>query len=170
MRTVSLAAFFLLVLSCNNKQEKPGTAKTKNVYYPYSPYQTSNFEIGQPQHVKTVLDFWRAFDRGHLLYLKESFAPQVTIMLPDQYMQGIRDTVLTQWQKKREGYTTVQTMVDSWVPVQATDTKENFILVWARREMSLPDGKILHRTIHEKWRINQFGKIDFMQHYVNENY
>jgi hypothetical protein len=172
MRLLILSVLSLVFISCNNKEKKTpvATTKPKKVYYPYSAYQTSNFEMGNPEHVKTVLDVWRAYDRGNLTPLKESFALQITFMFPDQFMQGQKDTVLAQWQKSREAFTDVQTYIDSWVPLYAPDTKEYFVLVWARRHSTQPDGKVLNRTIHEKWRVNQLGKIDFMQHYVNESY
>ena len=161
---------FLLFPACNDtkKTDTKTPDQKPAVHFPIAAKQSTEFEIGQPSFIKMILDIWRAYDRGDVVRFKENFAPQLTIMLPEQYMQGNRDTVLAQFQQKRDNYTTVQTTVDSWVPLTTTDTKENFVFVWGRRELTQKDRKILFRTILEKWRINAQGQIDFMQHYVNE--
>jgi|GEM_PF-2778341 len=172
MRCITIAIFSLLLTACGNKKKetRPVQAEARTIHLPYAPRQTADFEMGNPAFTKVVLDVWRGFDRGNISGLKAQFAQQLTIMLPDQYLQGNRDTVLAQWQKKRDAYTTVQTMVDSWVPLHASDTKENFVFVWGKRQLTEPGGKVLHRTILEKWRVNGQGLIDFMQQYVNESY
>jgi len=163
--------FFLLLTACNDtKKAETETTDKPTVHFPIAAKQSTEFEIGEQGFTKMILDIWRAYDRGDVMRLRESFAPQLTIMLPDRYMHGSRDTVLAQFQEKRNNYTTVQTTVDSWVPLTTKDTKENFVFVWGRRELTGQDKKILFRTIIEKWRINAQGQIDFMQHYVNESW
>lgn len=163
---------FLLLTACNEtKMADTKTAdKHPTIHMPIAARHSTDFEIGHPGFTKMVLDVWRSYDRGDITHHRENFALQLTIMLPDQFMQGPRDSVLAQFQQRRNNYTTVQTTVESWVPLSTTDTKENFVFVWGKRELTQPDKKILIRTILEKWRINAQGQIDFMQQFVNESW
>lgn len=162
----------ITIISCNEtKTVAPKIAATKEkIHFPIAPKQTTEFEIGNPAFTKMILEIVRAYDRGDITHLKESFASQFTVMLQEQYLQGQRDTVLQQLQEKRARYTFVDTVVESWVSLHATDTNENFVLVWGKRLLTQPDKKVLHRTIMEKWRINGQGQVDFMQQYINESF
>jgi hypothetical protein len=168
----ALPVICMVMLSCNGTTtQKAETPQTKDtIHFPIAPRHTTDFKIGNAGFTKMILEFTRAFDRGDIIHLKENFAQQLTVMLQDQYLQGERDSVLQQLQERRNKYTYVNTIVESWVPLHAMDTKENFVLVWGKRISTLPDKKILNRTIMEKWRINGQGQIDFIQQYINESF
>ena len=167
MRTAFLTALFALALSCNNKEEKPKAAKTKTVYFPYSSSESNSYQIGDSEHVKTVLEIWRAYDRGNIERLKESFAPNISLSYPEQYMSGARDSILNLWIGKRKQYTTVQSYINSWVPLSTTDTKQNYVMIWAKREFTETSGKVLYRFVHESWKINENGKVESVEHYTS---
>jgi uncharacterized lipoprotein NlpE involved in copper resistance len=172
MRIFALTAILLTLLGCDNNQEiKPAKKNlSKKVHFPYSSSESTQFEIGEDEHVKTVLDIWRAFETGNLLRLKESFAPTVTFLFPDIHMHGSRDSILQLLQEKRSQLTNVQTEIYGWVPLQTTDTKQSFVFLWASRSTTTVNGQIRNEGLIERWKFDDKGKIEGVDHYLNASW
>jgi hypothetical protein len=170
MRKLSLIWCSFLFFACSDDQPPEQNSGKKEMYYPYAARQAQDYEFGNPYHTKAVLDIWRAYDVGSLRQKAGLFAPEVTLMFPDRYMKGPKDSILMMWQERRDRFHTVQSFVDGWIPVQSKELGDQSVLVWGYQESTDKDGKIFHKGIIEKWNFNASGQIQMMQHFINENW
>ena len=144
------------------KKTVDGMTKTT---LPYTANYSSNFEIGNPEHSKMILDLWKdwddnAFDRH------DYFADTMVMILPDgQVLQG-KAAVVEGAKKVRGGFTSATSTLDAWVPLKSMDKDEDWVALWGHEEDVLPDGNKQKRELHEIWRINKDGKIDYMQQWT----
>ncbi|MEO7801921.1 MAG: hypothetical protein ABIR81_07980, partial [Ginsengibacter sp.] len=51
------------------------------------------------------------------------------------------------------------------VPLKSLEFNEDWVAIWGREDDVMTDGKVQGREIHEIWRFNKDGKIDYMQSY-----
>jgi hypothetical protein len=52
------------------------------------------------------------------------------------------------------------------MPLRSVDKNEDWVALWGTETDTFADGKIQKRDIHEIWRINKDGKVDFMKQFT----
>lgn len=165
----SLIVLILAFLSvqCNNNRQAHSAPEKKDtaIYYPYSPIY-SEFEAGNPNHSKIVLEVWRQFETGNLLSTANKFADSISLVFKDKIYYGKRDSILAIYKKRRDAYESVQCYVDSWLPVHAKQTGDDLVLVWGRQDGIVQNKKRDYLVIHEVWNFNKQGKIRSMVQYL----
>ena len=156
-----------LLMNCNNRKEIATTSEKKDttIYYPYSPIY-SEFEPGDPNHSKTVLEIWRQFETGNLMSTANKFADSISLIFKDKIYYGKRDSILAIYKNRRDAYENVQCYVDSWLPVHAKQTGDDLVLLWGRQDCIIHDKKRDYLVIHEVWNFNKQGKIRSMVQYI----
>jgi len=132
---------------------------------PYIANYSSNFVIGNPEHSKMILDLWRdwddnAFDRH------DYFADTMMMILPDGQVLHGKAAIVEGAKKVRGGFTSATSTLDAWTPLKSVDRNEDWVVLWGREEDVLTDGSKQKRELHEIWRINKDGKIDYMQQWT----
>jgi hypothetical protein len=166
-----LSIIIIIAAGCGGGKAAKEVPVKKNVYYPYSPEYTEEFAEGDPEHTKTVLNVWRAFERGAMGPVRGSFADSLLVGFPDGVVfKGAADAVLKQWQERRNSWSYVESFPDSWMPVRATDPGENLVLVWGRQLRTDHQGRKTWEALHEVWRMDSSGRIKFMQQYSSPVY
>jgi hypothetical protein len=165
MRTCLYSFLILVFISCN-ADEKNKNPNGKKVYYPYAALYTEQYEEGKPELTKKVLEIWRAYDRGNLPSVSKHFAPHLQLIFEDRNLKGKKDSIILKWQKQREGFTYIQSFLDSWLPVKAVPKNEDLVLIWARQLKTDQKGKQSWIAIHQVWRFNADGLILQMQEFV----
>ena len=140
-------------------------AAIDTIQYPYSP-SYSELDKGDPAKAKTVLDVWRSFETGNVLHTSASFSDSIKLIFEDTVLKGKKDNVLKAFQQRREAYNSVQTYVDSWLPVHARQTNEDLVLVWGRLDCTTKDGQRKFFVVHQIWWFDAFGKIREMNQYI----
>lgn len=146
------------------------TAKKDNITYPYSPSYTSQFEIGDPAHSKTILDLAKDWDNNNLDHSKQFFADTVTMFTADgTVMTGSADSLIAATKPYRNSLGTVSSTVHAWVPLKATEKNENWVLLWYTEYKTDAKGKKDSTEYQETWRLNKEGKADMMMQYMRKN-
>lgn len=156
----------ILIMGCSNSNQKIiATDLDTSIYYPY-PAVYSRLEKGNPVYAKTVLEVWRAYETGNILSAAKKFSDSLTLIFEDNIFTGRSDSVLKLFQNRRNNYSTVQSYVDSWLPVYANDVNKDLVFVWGRMDCTTENGKRDYLVIHEIWRFDGFGKIREMDQYI----
>lgn len=145
------------------KVEGPGAA---NIMYPYTAEYSSQFVPGNPQHAKLILDMWKMWDDNQL-DLQESFIADTIVMeAPDgQALRG-KENFMKESKAYRSGFSSMKSSVETWIPLRSVDRNENWVAIWGREAATNSNGVTSTNLIHEIWRINKDGKIDFMRQYM----
>ncbi|MDB5199879.1 MAG: hypothetical protein JWO92_1842 [Chitinophagaceae bacterium] len=163
----------------DNSKEKTKDGKTKikddntkikikgqdaNMMYPYKAGYSSNFTMGNPAHAKLVLDVWKDWD-DNMLDRHDFMADTIVWYLPDGSVTKGKEANLAGAKKFRGGLTSSVSTIDAWMPLRSVDMKEDWVAVWGTETDTWPDGKVDKREIHEIWRINKDGKVDWVRQY-----
>jgi hypothetical protein len=133
--------------------------------YPYTANYSSNFVMGNPAHARMVLNAWKDWD-NNTLDSHDFVADTVVFYTPDGQMMKGKDATMMGLKKYRGGLTSSKSTVSAWMPLRSTDRNENWVAIWGTETDTYPDGKVDTKDIHEIWRINRDGKVDFIKQYA----
>jgi hypothetical protein len=177
MRKLILFAVLAALIACNSETEKTGSmgssSKSNGIdsatvaSYPTKPTYEGQAEIGDPKHAITILNLWKNWDSGDLQAAKDHFADSVTIIVSDgTTMSGPRDSVLKSVQSFRDMFASIKSEVEVVLPVRGTSKNENWVSIWGKEVMTDKQGKMDSSFIHEAWRLNENGKVNYMMQYT----
>ena len=160
----------LLLFSCTeNKTSTGSTEKVQSkdtLKYPYTATYSSQFEMGNNDYAKTILDLWKDYDNNELTKGSANFADTVTIFLANgMVLQGPKDSVIAKVQVARSRFDSVRSIVDVWLPLHSIDKNDHWVCVWGL-EIDNKNGKKDSTSLNENWRFNKNGKIDYMSQYA----
>jgi hypothetical protein len=154
-------------------QDNDGTIKIKGEdgmntmsnMNPYTASYSSNFVMGNSAHSAMILDMWKdwddnAFDRHNY------WADTVSVFLSDGMVIKGRDSAVAGAKRYRGSLASAKSTITSIVPLRSADRNEDWVAIWGTETDTWPDGKVENMQIHEIWRINKDGKIDFMRQYT----
>ncbi|MGZ8537738.1 MAG: hypothetical protein ACXWV9_05700 [Flavisolibacter sp.] len=163
-----LVSIIIFVISCKNQttQQKIITdSLSTGIYFPYTPIYTSEFSPGSKRNLQIVAEFWKEFENGDVKNSTPFFAEKVKFIFPDKIINGKRDSVLNLVKSIRESYNDFQSFIYSWMSVKAEEDKVDWVYIWGQYIITEDNNKRRIVKIHESWKINKEGKIDFMQQY-----
>ena len=157
-RLLISASILLLAFLC-----KTNYAQQK-ISYSYTASYSSDFKIGNPAHAKMILELWKdwddnAFDRHNY------FADTVVMFFPDGSTIKGKDSCLAGAKRYRGSMSSARSSLNAWIPLKSMDKNENWVALWGTETDTYPDGKTSKRDLHEIWRINKDGKVDFMKQF-----
>ncbi|MEO7294089.1 MAG: hypothetical protein ABIW34_13350 [Ginsengibacter sp.] len=133
--------------------------------YPYTANYSSKFAMGNPAHAKMILDLWKDWD-DNAFNRHDYMADTVVMFFPDGTMAKGKQQTMEGAMKYRGGMTSAKSSIDAWMPLRSTDKNEDWVAVWGSETDTWADGKTETRDIHEIWRINKDGKVDFMKQFT----
>jgi len=136
--------------------------------YPYTAGYSSDFTIGNPADAKKILELWKDFD-NNTFDAHDYFADTAVMYFPDGTMAKGKDSILAGATQFRSSMSSVTSTLDAWVPLKSVDRNENWVAVWGTETDTSPDGKVEKRDIHEIWRFNKDGKVDFMKQFASKS-
>ena len=168
-QSMKLWIFFIAFLGCacnNNSATNKIISKDSPVYYPYTAVHSNSFDKGNEQLSKNVLDIWRQYETGKLFATEKLFADSLRLILPDRIIEGSREQVIAQYQKRRDAFSDMQCFVYSWMPVHRADTKEDLVFVWGLYDGTKKNGDRDYAQVHEIWRFDKEGKIKEMEQFI----
>ena len=158
-------------LGCNNKSNPPSQSPPEQsdsgIYYPYSPIYSNGFKTGNYKYLKIVTEIWKEIENGDITRKASDFADSLTMVYPDQVLNGKRDSILRIVKRTRDKYLAVQSFIYSWMPARAKDHDDDWVFIWGRQEVTDKAGKLKIAEVHEIWQFNQQGKIMQMQQYIS---
>jgi len=134
--------------------------------YPYTAEYSSNFKIGNPAQSKMILELWKdwddnAFDRHNY------FADTIVMFLSDGGVIHGKDSCMAGAKRFRGSMTSAVSTISAWIPLKSVDKNEDWVAVWGSETDVFPDGKKEVRDLHEIWRFNKAGKVDFMKQFAS---
>lgn len=81
---IIISAIGLIACTANQKTFTVNTSLAKDtVIYPYKPYYSSSFEMGNPEHSKIILAIWKNWDNNNLDNSYQYLADTIQLYLPD---------------------------------------------------------------------------------------
>jgi hypothetical protein len=141
---------------------------TAQMDLPYTAEYSSNFMPGNPEHGKMVLEIWKDWDDNVTDRHADMFADTVFMMFPNGQSVRGRDSAMYLAKKMRATMTSVKSTIEAWMPTKSIDRNEDWVLVWGREENTEMNGNKTTALLHEIWRINKDGKIDYMRQYMSK--
>ncbi|MFL5742628.1 MAG: hypothetical protein ACJ75B_20565 [Flavisolibacter sp.] len=176
MRKVFLFLSLSAFAACNsNKEPKVESASTvdstskEKISYPYDIKYSSQFEMGDPNQSKVILNLWKDFDNGNLSDSKQYFADTVDIHLAGgMMMHASKDSIISAVQRHRDMLSAVTSAVQAVMAFRSTDRNENWVSVWGDEVDTHKDGKIDSVSLQETWRFNKDGKVDLLFQYERQ--
>jgi hypothetical protein len=159
---IAMAAACLFVACKNEKKtdEKVAGDKTKsNITYPFTPEYSTDFSMGDPNHSKVVLDFIKAWDDNRIKDMRPLLNDTVWANFSDggKFM-GTADSLLQIGANLRNSMSSVESKVDTWVPLHVGDKNEDWVLYWDKEYTTTKEGKTDSTATHSYWQIKN-GKI-----------
>lgn len=148
-------------------KDADGKVKIKNdgMDYPYKAGYSSNFVMGNPKHAKMILDMWKDYDDNNFTR-HDYLADTIKVFLADGSVISGKQNALSGISAYRSTFTAVSSTVDAWMPLKSVDRNENWVAIWGTENDTNKDGSVTSAEIHEIWRINKDGKIDYMKQYA----
>lgn len=166
MKGILAVTILTILTSCtNSKQKLAATEQDSAIYYPYTPTY-SELQKGKASYAKMVLEVWRAYETGNIMSATENFADSIKLNFEDKTVSGSRDSVLHIFQERRNAYTDVQAYVDSWMPLQTKENKQNIVLIWGKLDCRRKNKERDYFVLHQVWWFNDSGKIQAMYQYL----
>lgn len=142
------------------------TNPTVSDMVPYTATYSSNFAMGNPAHSKMILDLWKDWD-DNAFNRHDYMADTLVMYLPDGSVVKGKQANLDAAMKYRGTMASAKSTLNAWMPLKSVDKNEDWVALWGSETDTYPDGKVQTRDIHEIWRINKDGKVDWMKQYTS---
>lgn len=134
--------------------------------FPYTAEYSSKFTMGNQEHARMVLSMWKDYDNNTIDRSASMLADTIMIQAADGQVIRGKDSVMMAFKQMRNQYTNVKSTVEAWIPMHSTDRNEDWVLIWGTEEDTNASGTKTTNVIHELWRVNRDGKIDFWRQYT----
>ncbi|MEO6231877.1 MAG: hypothetical protein ABJB11_14855 [Ferruginibacter sp.] len=163
---ITILSISVLAFSCSDQKTEttatPEAAKA-SAPLPYTAAYSSDFEMGNPAYVATILQgSWKDWETNNMDNMKSWVADTIVAFHSDNTMIQGADSLIALWKRGRAEYVSVIDSVDAAMAVYSKDKNENWVLVWAREINQKADGKKDTMALMETWRINKDGKADML--------
>lgn len=132
---------------------------------PYAVNYSSKFVSGDPAHAKTVLDLWKDFDNNTFDRNAAAFADTAIMQLTDGTVVRGAEAMIDGAKAYRSSLASVNSTVDAVLSTRSIDRDEDWVLVWGTTVETDKAGKTKTMLLHEAWRLNKDGKVDFMMQF-----
>ena len=132
----------------------------------YTATYSSQFAIGNPAHAQMILAQWKDWDDNMLDRNAAMIADTIMLEMSNGQIIRGKDSFLLSGKQYRSQLASVKTTAEAWMPLRSTDRNEDWVVIWGVEENTAPDGTKTKSRIHEVWRINRDGKIDYLRQYA----
>jgi hypothetical protein len=134
--------------------------------FPYQAEYSSKFQLGDPAHAKLILDMWKDWDDNPLDRHADAIADTIVMQTPSGELIKGKDAFLSTGKQMRSMISSTKSGIEVWLPLKSIDRNENWVAIWGHEDDTDKDGKVTSQMLHEIWRINKDGKIDFFRQYT----
>ncbi|MEO6133721.1 MAG: hypothetical protein ABIP35_01130 [Ginsengibacter sp.] len=167
MKKLFFLALVIFLFSCKSEEtkttESTPSAETKapqtKVDLPYKFAYEGTATIGNPENIKTVMNFNRDFAEGKTENIGSYFADSVHVVFEDgSEINNSRDSaaaMITGW---RSTISDVQLSYITAIAVDNKDKGDEWVFQWIDEADNYKDGKKVHHILHEDYRLVK-GKI-----------
>jgi ketosteroid isomerase-like protein len=175
-KIIYLFAGIYFLASCNNNEktaENSATAATESAapasntdkakpVYSY-PVKYTEWEIGNSENIKTVLDFYTAWDHKDITKVAGLFADTVRLRIPTERNEIlVANNVINEKLIANRGmYDSTSNNILSAVSLHDRESNEDWVMITTYNKWVEKDGKRDSVLYHDDWRLKN-GKIDFL--------
>jgi hypothetical protein len=166
-----LLSLFLIgfgLISCNDTKApadeasgKTGTLKTEAKMPEFAyPVRYKNWEIGKPEHIKTALDFYRAWDDRDPAKANALFADTLRLRIPDDRNEIVlpRERINTALAQNRAMYDSTSNDILSAVSLHDKESGEDWVMVTTYNKWKEKGGKRDSLLYQDNWKLKD-GKL-----------
>lgn len=162
-KIIYLFASVCFLASCNNEKTADNTTSAKvKTSYSY-PIRYSDWEIGNSENIKTVLDFYTAWDSKDVSKIASLFADTVRMRLPSERNEvwAPNSEINEKLVANRGMYDSTSNNILSAVSLHDRESNEDWVMITTYSKWVEKDGKRDSVLYHDDWRVKN-GKIDFL--------
>lgn len=165
---------FFSVASCENNSNEPAKSEEPTPVSVSGPSfinpieYSSQFEMSNPKYSEKVVQLWDDFDKNKLDNNRSYFADSVAMDFPGMSFKGSLDSMMSIIKGVRNSMPDVKSKVDAVMCVKSIDKLEDWVLIWGREYITETSGKVDSSLVHEIWRFNDAGKVDYMSQFRRE--
>jgi hypothetical protein len=166
-----LLSLFLIgfgLISCNDTKApadeasgKTGTLKTEAKMPEFAyPVRYKNWEIGKPEHIKTALDFYRAWDDRDPAKANALFADTLRLRIPDDRNEIVlpRERINAALAQNRAMYDSTSNDILSAVSLHDKESGEDWVMVTTYNKWKEKGGKRDSLLYQDNWKLKD-GKL-----------
>jgi hypothetical protein len=134
-------------------------AKTGFAY----PVKYLEWEIGKAEHIKTVLDFYKAWDNKEAGKVAGLFADTLRLRIPTEKQEIVlpNSQINNALAENRGMYDSTSNNIISAISLHDRERNEDWVMITTYNKWVEVDGKRDSLLYHDEWRIKN-GKIDFL--------
>ncbi len=136
-----------------------------NMVMPYTATYSSDFRMGNPAHAKMILELWKDYDDNMFDRHVSWFADTMQMIGSDGRVTKGLAANMEGVKKWRSSLTSAKSTVSAYMPLRSVDKNEDWVAIWGTEVDTYPDGHTTAMEVHEIWRINKDGKVDYIQQY-----
>ncbi len=143
----------------DNTLSPADNAKAEFIY----PVKHSEWEIGKPENINTVLDFYYAWDHNHADKIAQLFADTVKLRIPTERIEiDIPNSrVNVELRKNRRMYDSTSNDILSAVSLHDRESNEEWVMITTYNKWVWENGKRDSVLYQDNWKITN-GKISFL--------
>jgi hypothetical protein len=170
MKTSILIVIVFLLSNFAAFAQGPSKMKrmSKKMEMPYEAEYSSKFKIGEDRHSLKVLELWKDFEENELNRHMDHFAENLVMDLSDGTRIEGRDKVMEETKGYRGNLSTYLSKVTGYVSLQSVDKNEDWVAIWGEDSFTDAEGNSDTASIHEIWRFNKEGKVDYIRQYLGK--
>ena len=170
------ALLCLALCSCNEtkkpdespavKTPEPAPAEIKMPEFAY-PVRYKNWEIGKPEHIKTVLGFYRAWDDRDPAKANALFADTLRLRIPQDRNEILlpREQVNSALSRNRAMYDSTSNDILSAVSLHDRERGEDWVMITTYNKWKEKNGKRDSLLYHDNWKLKD-GKISMLMSFA----
>jgi ketosteroid isomerase-like protein len=175
-KIIYLLAYACIFASCSEKKENATetaatetsttetSAKVEMMKPDYGyPVRYSEWEIGNPENIKTVMNLYKAWDAKDAGKVASLFADTVKLRLPTEREEIVisNDKVNEALGKNRSMYDSTSNNIISAVSLHDRESNEDWVMITTYNKWIEKNGKRDSLLYHDNWQLKD-GKISFL--------
>ena len=178
MKRIFAVASFVFLISCKGKDEKqteiptpapaPETATEAKKALPEFAYPVAmaNWTMGDPNHTKTVLNVYKAWEEKDSAVFAASFADSASMDMPDaRRLTFTKGNAYKRLYNARSKYNSITNKIVSAYALHNEENNADWVMVMLYNKWTYNDGVRDSALFWENWRL-QDGKIVYLNSLV----
>jgi hypothetical protein len=165
-----LIAFFILGFALSSHAQDPNARLTRNQLNEldmiYKATYSGNFQIGNTQLARIVLNLWKDYDNNVFKNLELMVADTVTGIMPDGTVLKGNTNLIKAIKDFRGGLADAKSTVDAYVTLRSPDHPDDMILtIWGSEVDTKKDGTKTSMDLQEVWIFNKDAQLRFWRQF-----
>ena len=172
MKKIFALLFFAFLISCNDQGEKQGetttstpepTTETKKPLPEFAyPVAMANWSMGDPNHTKTVLDVYKAWELKDSAVFADSFADSASMDMPDaRRLTFTKGNAYKRLYNARSKYNSITNKIVSAYALHNEENNADWVMVMVYNKWTYNNGVKDSALYWDNWRLKD-GKIVYL--------